>query len=522
MAGWTEQNHELRKQIILRENCDIYSVCETHLSDSSKFIPSIGGYKFYRYDRSFVHRNAPKTWGGVGFLIKTELLQTFKYSVVDKSFDGIFVIELIHREIGTKVLLLSCYLPPEYSPHGRNATAFYDHLTSLCYTHLSNYDHVYFCGDMNARIGKLLDCSPDIDIELPNRIVIDEKDNSHGKGFIEFLIENKICVLNGRFDENKDNFTSTGRGRSVVDYIFCPHDKFECCSNFTVNTCKDLVGKYGLQALVHDRSKPPDHSLIQITIQIAGLVSPIVNKTTIPASHATANNPSYKVSNIPDSFMNNELACTELLNLIRDVELCRESQSHVDHLYENLIKCIFDEMDRQLPKFTGIKSSKRYKIKKPYWNDELKRLWSNMCQCEKVYLAHRGSNHVKQYLRHRFLDASLIFNKRLRQTERNYNKCLQNEIESVCTDNPRRFWEYIKKLGPKSSNKILEEVYDKDGNIKCDLDSVLSKWKIEFENLYKTDSDSFDNVFYDEIKSMLRIRELNMKDVSNICIKCLS
>ena len=62
-------------------------------------------------------------------------------------------------------------------------------------------------------------------------------------------------------------------------------------------------------------------------------------------------------------------------------------------------------------------------------------------------------------------------------------------------------------------------VYDDDGNVKCDLDSVMRKWKNEFENLYKTDSDSFDNVFYEQIKSLLHTHELNMTDplyVSNL------
>ena len=513
MAGWTENNHKLRKEIILRENCDIYSICETHLSKNSNFIPSVPGYQLYRHDRSFVHRNAPKTWGGVGFLIRDVILESYQYSVIDKTFEGIFAIELTHKVIGTKILLLSCYLPPEYSPHGRNATSFYDHLTSLCYTHLSNYEHVYFCGDVNARIGKLVDCNADIDIQLPPRIVIDEKDNSHGKGFIEFLIENKFCVLNGRFDKEKDNFTSTGRGRSVVDYIFCPHDNFEYCSDFTVNTCKSLVEKHGLQAFVNNRSKPPDHSLIKINVQITSIMTSNDNNAQSSTVDSTVlNKMPYKVSEIPVTFMNNEIACNELLNLIEELEVCRENQASVDKMYEKLITCIFAEMDRHLFKYTGVKSKKMYKVKKPYWNDELKSLWSDMCNKEKTYLAYRGSNHIRSLLRQQFLDASRIFNKKLRQAERNYNKSMQDEMESVCTDNPRQFWEYIKKLGPKPSNKILQEVYDENGNIKCDLDSVLHKWKVEFENLYKSESDSFDDNFYTEIKSLLRTRELNMND----------
>ncbi len=85
---------------------------------------------------------------------------------------------------------------------------------------------------------------------------------------------------------------------------------------------------------------------------------------------------------------------------------------------------------------------------------------------EKVYLNYRGTNHVRKQLQHKFLDASTVFNKTLRRAERNYNKHVQNEIESISTENPRQFWEYIKKLGPKTNAKIIEEVYDENGDIK--------------------------------------------------------
>ena len=207
IAGWTKNNNELRNKIFIQENCDIYSLNETHLSTNSDFEPDVEGYKLFRNDRSLVHRKAPKAWGGVGFLIKKQLLETYDCHTVDKSYDGILIIELIHKSIGTKLLFISCYLPPERSPYGRNSSDFYNYITGICYSKLSEYDRILLCGDVNARIGKLSDTCSDIDIELPNRMVLDEKVNNHGKGFIELLNENKLCVLNGRFNPAQDNFT---------------------------------------------------------------------------------------------------------------------------------------------------------------------------------------------------------------------------------------------------------------------------------------------------------------------------
>ena len=53
-----------------------------------------------------------------------------------------------------------------------------------------------------------------------------------GKQFVNFLKDSKLCVLNGRFDAKLDNFTSIGRGKSVVDYLFCPHNMLDMCSKF--------------------------------------------------------------------------------------------------------------------------------------------------------------------------------------------------------------------------------------------------------------------------------------------------
>ena len=510
IAGWTENNSKLRQEILYNENCDIYSICETHLSPNVKFEPSVEGYKLIRHDRSFVHKDAPKTWGGVAFLVRKQLLIDYDCNIIDKNYEGVLVLELVHKTIGTKILFVASYLPPECSPHGRNATGFYNYLSNICYSQMNEYDYLYFCGDINARIGHLADSCSDIDIELPERVVLDEKENNHGKGFIEFLLENKLCVLNGRFDPDLDNFTYIGRGKSVVDYIFCSHDQVEYCSNFQVLTCKDIANKYGFQQLIGDKSKLPDHSLLKVDIKIT-CNSTIENEQIQPTA-TISNNVSFKVSNIPETFMNTEETRLELIALINQLELARETQNTVNTVYDGLLTCIFNEMNRVLPKNCGIKSNKKLKHKKPYWNDNLKSLWKEMCNDENMYLRYKGPYYVKQILHQKFKDSSRIFNRTLRKAQRTYNKTLQDNIETVCTSNPTEFWRYIKNLGPKSRNKILEEVYDDEGNIVYDRNSVLEKWKKDFENLYKSDVNQFDNDFYKEIISLLRIAEDKMSD----------
>ncbi len=89
---------------------------------------------------------------------------------------------------------------------------------------------------------------------------------------------------------------------------------------------------------------------------------------------------------------------------------------------------------------------------------------------------------------------------------------MQDRIENICTENPTQFWNYVKKLGPQFNSKIPEEVYDEHGNIKTDLDEVLKKWKSDYENLYKTTDNNFDDNFYNEILELLRNAENRMND----------
>ncbi len=57
----------------------------------------------------------------------------------------------------------------------------------------------------------------------------------HGEPLIGFLNDSKQRILNGRFNQDCNNYTCISRkGQSVVDYIITPHDCFSKCSDFKV------------------------------------------------------------------------------------------------------------------------------------------------------------------------------------------------------------------------------------------------------------------------------------------------
>ena len=54
-----------------------------------------------------------------------------------------------------------------------------------------------------------------------------------------------------------------------------------------------------------------------------------------------------------------------------------------------------------------------------------------------------------------------------------------NDIQTMCIENPRAFWEHIKKIERRKSNHIPMKVYQ--GNeLVSDIDVVLNKWKTDF------------------------------------------
>ena len=143
-----------------------------------------------------------------------------------------------------------------------------------------------------------------------------------------------------------------------------------------------------------------------------------------------------------------------------------------------------EEMEIYL-KFRDIdgRTRKKHKHSKPYWCPELEQLWIKMRDSEKLF---RKCMNIKQKtdLHHKYKNSCHIFNKRLRQLERSYNRSKTIEIEQICTKNPKEFWEQIKKLGPRKSSSIPMKVKLNDDSVTSEPSHVLETWKTAFDGLY--------------------------------------
>ena len=125
----------------------------------------------------------------------------------------------------------------------------------------------------------------------------------------------------------------------------------------------------------------------------------------------------------------------------------------------------------------------------------------------------QGSNE-KRHLLTIFKAARNTFDKSLRNAERAHRRDLSINIETVCTDNPRQFWDHLRSLGPRRKHEIPLEVYDDQRNIISDSDRVFDKWSDEFSSLYNPEctDDQFDQQCYDRILQHKRLLEDNMLD----------
>jgi hypothetical protein len=88
-------------------------------------------------------------------------------------------------------------------------------------------------------------------------------------------------------------------------------------------------------------------------------------------------------------------------------------------------------------------------------------------------------------------------------------------IDSVAshTNDPRKFWDHIKRLGPQKNSKIPNECYSNTGELTSDPNVVREKWSSEFKNLLNQQHDeSFDSDFKLDIVNQKHHMERNMLD----------
>ncbi len=277
----------------------------------------------------------------------------------------------------------------------------------------------------------------------------------------------------------------------------------------------DVMNMFNLQSMLNDKCKKPDHSIIEVEVLI-DIQPNNVSETEHDLYNGDGSNeasPIFNRNKIPSDMFSSETCKLELINLINNIEQNRETQEEIDHCYDKLTNIIIQEMYDRIPVKQSKRMGKRLKVKKPYWNDELQVLWNKMQETESNYRKCTYSCNRKNTLQHEFKQAKQIFDRKLRMYKRQYDRGIMLETEAVQTKNPREFWSFIKKLGPRRQETIPLEVYNADEEIVKNLDDVKMKWQNDFKELYNVvDKDLYDERFYNESVIHKTLLEQNLLD----------
>ncbi len=498
-------NSESRKSVLKHYDCDIICLTETHLDNNREKSIELKNYKWFPHSRLTRHVRAAINHGGVGLLVKENILNDFNLSVLDMSLDGLLSVEFTHKQSEFNFVVLICYVPPEGSPWSQNISDFYAYLTSEVYSNFE-CDMLFIVGDMNGRIGHKDETYSEDNIRA--RTVLDTQTNSQGLAFIECMSDLRFCILNGRFEN--DNFTCIShKGKSVVDYVAVPYDCLEKCSKFQVITPIDAVDDSNSRFLIGEKSKMSDHSILICEFNATfSTVNPSVNKS----SEYPGRKRRYCFKDLPHDFCNSDNFKAAIQLYVTKLENLDLNQGNIDAAYKDLCELLESEMDSLLDRGSvGRQTRKRYKSHKPFWDQELTTLWLDMKNKNKVFNKSKKLAHSKDQCYQDFKQAQHVFDRTLRRKERKFKREQLEKLDEVCTSNPRQFWEDLNKLGSRKSSSVPEKARKPDGSLTTDIDDTLDIWKADFETLFSRPGYDRNDPEYVALISELNAKENEVK-----------
>lgn len=277
-------------------NYDILGLAETHLCNDD--IIDLDDFKWFGNNRKNLHINAPSGSGGVGFLVKNELLDFYNIEVVDRNSEGILWLKFSDKFSDFLFYSCVCYLPPINSSRQIDASNFYDTLLSNIYIY-QNDGPIHICGDFNSRIGDNSDFIIGVD-NLPERNIVDFTSNAYGDKLLDFLVDSNMCILNCRNCVNNDYTSISTKGVAVVDYCIVPHDNLNLFKDFKVIRSTELISEVSrISGLVPIST--PDHSVLSWCVDFASFVNDD-NTQCVQNVHGTVEYDKFDLKNIPNFF----------------------------------------------------------------------------------------------------------------------------------------------------------------------------------------------------------------------------
>ena len=193
--------------------------------------------------------------------------------------------------------------------------------------------------------------------------------------------------------------------------------------------------------------------------------------------------------------MNSETAMKMILVLLENLENHIVEQNEVNGCYSMLVDFLLGEAVQSIGSGGERHKTTEYK---EYWCEDLTKKWRYMKECERVYRGARKTKHGDiESKKHTFKRAQRNFDKSLKKRKQQYYEGKLLTIEACCVNNPRDFRNHIKQLGPAVNHEIPWEM-EMNGIKVTDKNTVLDKWRSDFEQLYKVGNGEFNDQFKDQ------------------------
>jgi hypothetical protein len=453
-------------------NLDVIGIAESHLSATTKL--DIPGYKWFGQNREKIHPRAKCGSGGVGILVKLFLLEHYDVHILDRSLEGALWVQFKAKSTAGSFNLCVCYLPPERSSRAVNAQDFYDELLKQVHNY-QNMAPFIICGDFNSRTGCKQDIVEGVD-EVCERHSVDNKCNAHGQCLLEFLLSAGCCMLNGRSVVNDFTCVSSN-GMSVVDYCIVPHEHLHTVKNFCIRRARYVYDNAGDVGEEDPSRAIPDHSMLTWYIELLG--------THPSKSHpATSSRTIFDLSTIDTAFFDSTEGKKLLDNINSQLDVL-DSEEQLHSCYSQFCQDVKCYMLKTIPhrtvKDSGVNKKPR-RGRKPWWTNELSRLWNRLSLAEKAWA--KAAEFEKAVRKTTFNERRREFDGAVQAAKRIFWYNQQEKLLHQNSNNPKEFWRNIGNLGiaQERANSIPMEVVN-DGKVISDIYNVLFKWKNDFEHL---------------------------------------
>ena len=305
-------------------------------------------------------------------------------------------------------------------------------------------------GDYNIRIGDNLDYIAGVD-KLPEKDIVDFQTNQYCDTFLDFLFSTNLCVLNGRQCKTNDFTSISSKGSAVVDYCLVPYENLNKYCNFEVIRSRDIVNRcINIDSL--ENHKILDHSILTWTLCLNTEIKSNQNGNGEPYFYKK-----YDCSSVPIDFMTGSDTLQRTDNLVHEMEAYQNQQHHLDLIYDRFCKGVKSQMDSQLNRRTIIlngNSNKKRRIQKPLWNEELSKLWNDLCITEKQWIKCKTNDRTS--LKQIFVNRRKLFDRAVQRRKRTYWQDVQNDLLQSCKVDTNEFW---KKLGGSESAWKEQNLY---------------------------------------------------------------